>query len=315
MSSPFVHVMAGVVRSPHGRILVAQRRPGTHLAGLWEFPGGKLEAGEQRIDALRRELREEIGIVVEAAHPLITVPHRYPEKRIVLDVWEVVRHGGRPQACEGQSLAWVSPSALPALPMPDADRPVIAALRLPERYLITPALPADQGEAVIAGVRRALERGIRLIQLRLPDWTRDRLAAIARTLRDHCRVVGARLLLHADWQLATVLGMDGVHLPARIAATLERRPLPPDKWVAVSCHRADELAHAERIGADFATLSPVRPTASHPAASVLGWQRFSALAQEFALPIYALGGLGADDIEAARAAGAQGVAAIRGPLA
>lgn len=315
MSSPFVHVVAGVLRSPHGRILVAQRRPGTHLAGLWEFPGGKLEAGEARFDALRRELHEEIGIVVEAAHPLITVPHRYPEKRIVLDVWDVVRHSGRPRACEGQSLAWIAPAALPELPMPEADRPVIAALRLPERYLITPALPADQADAVVGGVRRALESGIRLIQLRLPEWTRDRLAAIARTLRDQCRAAGARLLLHADWQLATVLGLDGVHLPARIAATLEHRPLPADKWVAVSCHRADELAHAERIGADFATLSPVRETASHPLGAPLGWQRFAALAQEFALPIYALGGLDGGDVEAARAAGGQGVAAIRGPLA
>jgi len=315
VSSPFVHVLAGVVRSPHGRILVAQRRQGTHLAGLWEFPGGKLEPGEQRLDALVRELREEVGIVVQAAHPLISVPHRYPEKRIVLDVWEVTGYAGQPQACEGQSLAWIAPSALPELPMPEADRPVIAALRLPERYLITPPLAMDQGDAVLAGIRNALESGIRLVQLRLPAWTRDRLASIARTARDYCRAAGARLLLHADWQLATVLGLDGVHLPARVAATLERRPMPAGKWVAVSCHRADELAHAERIGADFATLSPVRETTSHPAAAVLGWQRFSALASEFALPIYALGGLDAGDIEAARAAGGQGVAAIRGPLA
>jgi 8-oxo-dGTP diphosphatase len=98
----------------------------------------------------------------------------------------------------------------------------------------------------------------------------------------------------------------------RIAATLERRPLPAGRWVGVSCHDAAGLDHAARIGADFATLSPVLPTASHPQRAALGWERFAEVAASATLPVFALGGLDDEDLEAARMAGAQGIAAIRG---
>jgi 8-oxo-dGTP diphosphatase len=87
--------------------------------------------------------------------------------------------------------------------------------------------------------------------------------------------------------------------------------VPADRWFGVSCHGADELAHAARIGADFVTLAPVAPTPTHPDARPLGWQRFAALAADASMPVYALGGLGDTDIATARNLGAQGVAAIR----
>jgi 8-oxo-dGTP diphosphatase len=111
--------------------------------------------------------------------------------------------------------------------------------------------------------------------------------------------------------MAERLGLDGAHLPARVAARLEARPVPADRWLAVSCHDDAELAHAARIGADFVTLAPVAPTPTHPRATPLGWPQFRALVADAAVPVYALGGLGAPDIPAARAAGAQGIAAIR----
>ena len=117
--------------------------------------------------------------------------------------------------------------------------------------------------------------------------------------------------MNGVWQLAAVLGLDGVHLPTRIAATLTQRPLPGDRWVGVSCHNAAELAHAIRIGADFATLSPVFETPSHPQSVALGWERFAELVAGATLPVFALGGLESDDIDAARMSGAQGIAAIR----
>ncbi|HEY0231806.1 MAG TPA: Nudix family hydrolase [Dokdonella sp.] len=311
MTSASIHVVAGVLRDAHGRLLLAQRPPGKHLAGLWEFPGGKCEEGELPIDALARELREEIGVVVESARPLIAVPHDYPEKRIVLDVWQVAAFSGIAQAREGQRLAWIEPADLERIEMPPADRPAITALRLPDRYLITPALPPDQADSLERGIERACRKGVRLIQLRLPGWPNDRLARFARTARNLCRGYGAELLLNADWKLAAVLGLDGVHLPAAAAASLVQRPLPPDRWVGVSCHDASELAHAARIGADFATLAPVFPTSSHEDAPTLGWERFADLVAATALPVYALGGLKIDDLDAAQVSGAQGIAAIR----
>ncbi len=310
-TSVATQVVAGVVRDAQGRVLLAQRPPGKHLAGLWEFPGGKVEADEATVDALARELREEIGIIVESAQPLIAVPHAYPEKTILLDVWQVTRYSGSVHAHEGQRLAWVESEALERIDMPPADRPAIAALRLPDRYLITPPLPPGATDALLHGIEHACGKGIRLIQLRQPGWSREHVALAARAARDTCRAHGAQLLLNGDWQLAAILGLDGVHLPARIAASLSQRPLPSDRWVGVSCHDAAELAHAARIGADFATLSPVYETPNHPDSTPLGWERFAELVAEATLPVFALGGLESDDIDAARMSGAQGIAAVR----
>jgi 8-oxo-dGTP diphosphatase len=119
------------------------------------------------------------------------------------------------------------------------------------------------------------------------------------------------LLLHADWQLAELLGLDGVHLPARIAAGLSERPLGQDRWLAVSCHNAEEIAKAVAIGADFITVSPVEPTPSHAGSVSLGWQRASALIADAPLPVYVLGGMSTIDIGTAQRGGAQGIAAIR----
>ncbi|MEO5558545.1 MAG: Nudix family hydrolase [Dokdonella sp.] len=310
--SASIHVVAGVLRDPRGRVLLAQRPSGKHLAGLWEFPGGKCEDGEAPVDALARELREEIGVVVESARPLIGVPHRYPGKDILLDVWQVTTYSGTPHPHEGQRLAWIEPDALDHVEMPPADRPVITALRLPDRYLITPALKPADADILMQGIERACRKGVRLIQLRVPGWSTDVLARTARSARNLCQTYGARLLINGDWRLAGVLGLDGVHLPARIAATLVQRPLPRNRLVGVSCHDEIEIAHAIRIGADFATLSPVYETPDHPQSAPLGWDRFADLTLQAALPVYALGGLESDDIVAAQMSGAQGIAAIRG---
>ena len=309
--SPPLHVVAGVLRDRDGRVLVAERPHGKHLAGHWEFPGGKSDAGETPLDALRRELAEEIGIDVVSARPLISVPWTYPEKRIVLDAWLVDAYAGTPHARESQALQWIAIDALRTLPMPPADVPIVNALRLPDRYLITPAFAPSESRALLDGIERACDAGFRLIQFRQPTWAPDEIARSAREANAICARRGAELLINASWILAERLGLAGVHVPARIAAALDMRPIARERWFAVSCHDASELRHAERIGADFATLSPVAPTPSHPDVKPLGWHAFAACAAETAMPVYALGGMGADDVTAAQHHGSQGVAAIR----
>ena len=300
-----IHVVAGVLTDPSGRVLLAQRPPGKHLAGLWEFPGGKIEAGEDAAAALMRELGEELGIEARVGRSLIVIPHG----RIVLDVREVLGWSGTPSSREGQALSWSLPAAIGYAQVTPADRPVLAALRLPARYLITPA--GMDADALVDGVDRALHAGVRLIQLRLPDAPRSQVATTARALRERCALHGAHLLLNAGWELAEVLGLGGVHLPARVARHLASRPLPVQRWVGVSCHDRDELAHAARIGADFVTLSPVAATTSHPHAQPIGWEIAARWIAEAALPVYVLGGMREDDIVHAHAVGAQGIAAIR----
>ena len=127
-SLPRVDVVVGIVRDSTGRILVNQRRPGTDLAGLWEFPGGKRHAGEGRQAALARELHEELGIEVVAAEPLLMVRHDYPDRRVCLDVWSVLEYSGEPRSRENQAIAWVYPQALSSLELLPADAPIVTEL-------------------------------------------------------------------------------------------------------------------------------------------------------------------------------------------
>jgi 8-oxo-dGTP diphosphatase len=124
-----VHVLVGLIGDAAGRWLVNQRRPGTHLAGAWEFPGGKLQRGETRFGALRRELDEELGIEVVSAEPLLQIVHDYPDKRVRLDVWRVLDYRGEVTAREAQRLDWVAVEMLADLPLLAADLPIIDALR------------------------------------------------------------------------------------------------------------------------------------------------------------------------------------------
>jgi len=306
-----VHVVAGVIRDAAGRVLVAERPAGKHLAGFWEFPGGKSDPGESPLDALRRELAEELGIRVESAEPLIAVPWSYPGKDIVLDAWIVTAYSGEVHAREHEALRWVDPADLAKLSMPPADVPIVTALRLPDRYLITPPRATGERDALLAGIERACGAGIRLIQLRQPAWTQREIESTAIDAHAICKRHGAALLVNGDFDIAARCDLDGVHVPARIARTLEARPLPADRWFAVSCHDETELSHAAHIGADFATLAPVAPTPSHANAAPLGWPRFAELVAASPLPVYALGGLGLADIAIARRNGGQGIAAIR----
>lgn len=303
-----VHVVAGIVRDGQGRILLAQRPPGKHLAGLWEFPGGKCEPGESPERALRRELAEEIGIDAGAVEPLIAVPWHYPEKSVLLDVYAVRDWRGEAHGREGQALRWTRIEDMQALSMPPADKPVVCALRLPTHYPITPEPGADDA-AFLRAIGDLLDSGETCIQLRCKKVPPLRLRNSAGSVRKLARAAGANVLINGDVALAMELGM-GVHLPAAKLLRLSARPLPADYWVAASCHDARELAHAVSIGVDFAVLGPVLPTPSHPHAQALGWDRFAELVAQAPLPVYALGGVGPRDFVDARRAGAQGVAGI-----
>ena len=121
-------MLVGLIRAADGRWLVNRRRPGTHMAGFWEFPGGKRQPGEPRFDALCRELDEELGIEVVSAEPFVELVHDYPGKRVRLDVWLVGRFEGEVSACEGQELRWVSAADLPDIGLLAADEPIVQAL-------------------------------------------------------------------------------------------------------------------------------------------------------------------------------------------
>jgi 8-oxo-dGTP diphosphatase len=123
-----IHVMAGALFDDLGRVLIAQRPAGKHMAGGWEFPGGKLEPGEDRYEGLRRELSEEIGVEVRAASPLISYEHVFADRSVFLDLWHVTSYEGDARSLEGQPLRWVRVDELEAVGLLEADRPMIPVL-------------------------------------------------------------------------------------------------------------------------------------------------------------------------------------------
>jgi len=304
-------VVAAAVSDDSGRLLIARRPADTHQGGKWEFPGGKVEEGETPLDALARELHEELGIRARTFDPLITVLHDYPDQRVRLEVWRVVSFDGAATGLEGQEVRWVTTKDLRAYEFPDANLPVLAALGLPDRYLITPD-PEGDADEFLRKLKRALGRGVSLIQFRATNREQAEYEALAVEVVQICRSANARLLLNANPARALALGADGVHLNARRLQQYRTRPLPRGMIVGASCHDTAELRLAASCGADFAVLSPVRATPSHPGAKSLEWKTFQDLCLGARMPVYALGGVGEGDISRARACGGQGIAAIRG---
>lgn len=308
MTKP-LEVAAAVIQRPDGRFLLAERPEGKPWAGWWEFPGGKIETGETPLHALARELREELGIDVECAYPWLTRVYAYPHATVRLHFFRVTAWGGEPHGRENQRFDWQFPGRVMVAPLLPANGPILKSLELPPLYGITHAAAMGE-EAFLAALDRALDNGLRLVQVRERSLPPDELARFAAQVAGRARPFGAKVLVNGDAGAARAAGADGIHLPARQLMELARRPDFP--WCGASCHNREELARAAELELDYALLSPLRPTLSHPGAPALGWEGFAELAKDYPLPVYALGGLVPEDMETAWRRGAHGIGLLRG---
>lgn len=306
--SKIVDVAAAVLQRPDGSFLLAQRPVGKIWAGYWEFPGGKLEQGESARDALVRELREELGIEVRTAYPWLMRVFTYPHATVRLHFFRVTVWSGELHPHEGQQFSWQPPTSVLVAPILPANAPILRALELPTMYAISNVAELGE-EAFVASLQMKLDSGLRLIQLREKDLAPDALNALARRVVSMSHARGAKVLLNGDVALAQEVGADGVQLTSSQLTGLSERP--DVRWCGASCHNAEELRCAEQLGCDFALLSPVLPTRSHPGAPHLGWQSFAAMTAESSIPVYALGGLVNDDMFVAWQYGAHGIALLR----
>ena len=310
MSSSVVHVVAAVITNLKGEVLIAKRPDDKHQGGLWEFPGGKLEANETREQGLARELNEELGITVESYQPLIQVRHDYADKSVLLDVWRVSQFGGEAHGREGQAVEWVFPEAFDNYDFPAANQPIINAARLPNCYMVTPEPDPENLDEYLSKLKQALESGIRLVQYRAKKLSQEQLLSVAKDVISLCESYNAKCIANMSIENALAISAHGVHLTSQRLFDFEQRSVD-DMLLVASCHTVEDLKQAEKIGADFVVLSPVKATASHPEAIPLGWENFSEMVADISIPVYGLGGMHVDDIDDALDAGGQGIAAIR----
>lgn len=304
---PLIDVACGVLVNDDGDVLMARRPPGRIAAGYWEFPGGKIEPGEAPLDALARELFEELGVRITAAAPLLDFTHAYTDRRVRLQTFQITQFEGVATPREGQTLAWRRPGALLQLqPQLPTVAPILAAIALPAHYAWTPAV-ADA--AALAALRWQPPPGA-MVRLRQPRWGDDQYATAAVPWVAAQRAAGRRPLLDRSPEMAQSLGA-GFHLRSRDLTSLSARPLPVTSLCIASVHDEVELLAAIRCDVDAVVIGHVQATPSHALASPMGWERFSALARQAGRPAYAIGGLTCHDLDLARQAGAQGIAAIR----
>lgn len=291
--------------------LLAQRPEGKVYAGYWEFPGGKVEPGETLRQALVREIQEELEVTIDRAWPWLSCEFTYPHARVRLKFFRVASWHGEIKPIEHSGFVWVRiGDSSPVEPVLPANGPILRALALPSIYAITNA--TENGiDAELTRLESALTKGLRLIQIRdktLAPADRRRFAeAVMIRTKPY---PDALVLLNDDEILAREVGAHGLHLSSARLAQLTQRPA--FEWIAASCHSSEALTHAVTIGVDFALLSPVLPTASHPQAASLGWRDFAQLIERSPIPVFALGGMQMETLETAWDNGAHGIALMRG---
>lgn len=286
-----VHVAVAVLERRNGDICIAKRADHQHQGGLWEFPGGKVEAHEGVSDALSREIFEELGVSVIAHKPLISVRYRYPDKEVYLDVHRVTEFSGEPHGKEGQPVIWCPKEKLANYDFPAANKGILNALLLPERV----AIFSDLSQQRLNSVTDHHDSNSVILYIR-DENKADHLDALS-LLKDQ----GYFVTQKNDPLMC--------HLSATQLMELEERP--DVIWLSASCHSEAEVLKANQLELDFMFISPVNFTPTHPEAVPLGWLEFERLAELAHAPVYALGGVSEVDFAKAKEHGAQGIAGIR----
>lgn len=307
----FIHVVIGIIKNTDDEVLVTKRRHGTHLGGLLEFPGGKVEARESPLTALQRELREEINIDVQRCLPLIQIPYSYPDRSVYLDVYNIISYTGSVTTGKNQQYDWKEISMLDHMQFPSANHGIIQALRLPKLIAVT----ADVGESLDQFLQHfenvVTNESISIIQLRCHDLNHVQYMRLAKECLKLCVRHRSRLVLNREARWVIELRAAGVHLTSKQLLATDKRPLNNDYLVSASCHNRDELLHASKLGLDYAFLGPVAEKHPNKSNDFLGWSGFHALVQESSVPVYAIGGLTVYDADVSAKYGGQGIAAIR----
>ena len=309
MISQSVHVVAAVIYNRNKeKVLIAKRSDDKHQGGKWEFPGGKVEAGESAKQALQRELFEELGITISNGQPLIQIRHQYPEKSVFLDVFEVIANGSA-IGKEGQEIAWVDKNKLSTFTFPAANLPILRAVDLPEICLVAPE-PKDAVQ-FLESIDQVLQKGVSLILFKAKKLAPQAYLSLADQVIECAHQYHAKVVLNSPSEMMDKA--DGLYLSSSQLMALNKRPkLTNQQMLSVSCHTEKELNYAAKLKADFVFLSPVKKTKAHPKLGGMGWEHFQQVVADINCPVYAFGGMNENDVTDARRSGGQGIASMTG---
>ena len=309
MTEEITEVAVAVFLKPDGTFLLSSRPEGKPYPGYWEFPGGKIEPGESVLQAMVRELVEELNVTITQATPWFSFMMHYTHATVRLNCWRVTAWQGEMRGMEGQHFEWQTLNALTVAPTLPGCAPIFKALALPGTYAITNA--TEMGvDAYLTQLDHALKRGLKLVQVREKNMPGDAFMKFAQTVVKMAHACDAKVLVNGDAVLAKQVGADGVHLTAAQLDECDTRPDFP--LVAASTHHRHEIERAAELKLDFVVLGAVKETLTHPGQTPIGWPRFGEIVHATPLPVYALGGLMLSDMSVAIRRGAHGIATQRG---
>lgn len=305
-----LHVAVGVIRSKDSRILIAKRPSEKHQGGLWEFPGGKVDNGEDVIAALKREFMEELDITISKAKPMLQIEHHYSDRSVLLDVFTVLEWSGDAKGMEGQAVRWINIKDIEDYAFPEANKAIIKSLKLPNLCCITPD-HIDNSDVFLQRLDKFVMDHDCMVQFRSFSCADISINALFERTSDICLRAGKTLVLNSSLQ-TQIPDYPHMHWNTSMLMSKTTQKKYSKSVCGASCHNSQELQKAESLNLDYALLGPVKMTQSHPEKEALGWEAFRILIKSGKLPVFALGGLSFADAEQARKNGAQGIAMIRG---
>ena len=303
-----VNVSVAVLINADHQVLLGQRPPPKSWNGWWEFPGGKIEKGETSVDALYREIYEEIGVKITQFKKWVTRKYSYDGNDITLHFFRVYKWEGKVTSKENQKLVWTylkNPSVSPILP---ANLFIQKSFDLPKYYAIT-NLSETSRQVFFNQLQNKISNGLKMIQVREKNISIDDFKIFSKEVIRICKPKNVKVIINSDVNLAYEIKADGVHLTSKDLISITK--LPKNLIVSASCHTQEEINIAEKLNIHFVVLSAVNKTKSHPNTKPIGWNKFQTIANKTNIPIYALGGLSTEDYEVALENGAVGIASQR----
>ena len=303
-----VNVSVAVLINTNHQVLLAQRPPSKPWEGWWEFPGGKIEKNETSVDALYREIYEEIGVKITQFEKWVTRSFTFRGNHITLHFFKVFKWEGKVTAKENQKLVWTylqKPKVSPILP---ANLFIQKAFDIPKYYAIT-NLSETSKKVFFNRLQKKISDGLKMVQVREKNISYNEFKIFSREVIKVCKKKNVKVIINSDVNLAYELKADGVHLTSK--DLLNIKIIPKDLIVSASCHTKDEVDFADKLNINFLVLSAVKKTLSHPGIQPIGWNKFRKIVNIVNTPIFALGGLGINDYEVALNSGAIGIASQR----